>query len=210
MANKPPFRRRNYFINKKFQTDFSIKFLVVIVIEAIMALGLFLYLSKGTLTTGYIGSELKISRTYDFFLPMLLVSNIIIVGVTGIIGIAVLIFMSHRIAGPMFRFEKVLDEISKGDLTYKFKLRQGDQFKELEERINQLTNTLDGKAWDLQSRITEISKLFSGLQIPAAGHTDKDDKDLERLLQDISKKLTELQEAANYFKTSQDQQSRKP
>ncbi|MDO9289237.1 MAG: hypothetical protein Q7T83_10645, partial [Thermodesulfovibrionales bacterium] len=99
MANKPPFRRRNYFINKKFQTNFSIKFLVVIVIEAIMALGLFLYLSKGTLTTGYIGSELKISRTYDFFLPMLLLSNIVIVGVTGIIGIAVLIFMSHRIAG---------------------------------------------------------------------------------------------------------------
>ncbi|MEK6582208.1 MAG: methyl-accepting chemotaxis protein [Nitrospirota bacterium] len=208
MANKPPFRRRNYFINKKFQTDFSIKFLVVIVIEAIMALGLFLYLSKGTLTTGYIGSELKISRTYDFFLPMLLLSNIIIVGVTGIIGIAVLIFMSHRIAGPMFRFEKVLDEISKGDLTYKFKLRQGDQFKELEKRINELTGTLDSKAGNLKSGLTEISKMLSRLQTLASAHST--DKDFERLLQDISKKLIELQEAANYFKTSQDQQSRKP
>ena len=208
MANKPPFRRRNYFINKKFQTDFSIKFLVVIVIEAIMALGLFLYLSKGTLTTGYIGSELKISRTYDFFLPMLLLSNIIIVGVTGIIGIAVLIFMSHRIAGPMFRFEKVLDEISKGDLTYKFKLREGDQFKELEKRINELTGTLDSKAGNLKSGLTEISKMLSRLQTLASAHST--DKDFERLLQDISKKLIELQEAANYFKTSQDQQSRKP
>ena len=208
MANKPPFRRRNYFINKKFQTNFSIKFLVVIVIEAIMALGLFLYLSKGTLTTGYIGSELKISRTYDFFLPMLLLSNIIIVGVTGIIGIAVLIFMSHRIAGPMFRFEKVLDEISKGDLTYKFKLREGDQFKELEKRINELTGTLDSKAGNLKSGLTEISKMLSRLQTLAAAHST--DKDFERLLQDISKKLIELQEAANYFKTSQDQQSRKP
>ena len=209
MENRPPFRRRNYFINKKFQTDFSIKFLVIIVIEAVLAVGLFLYLSKGTLTTGYIGSELKITRTYDFFLPMLLLSNIIIVGVTGIIGIVVLVFMSHRIAGPMFRFERVLDGINKGELTHRFKLREGDQFKELEERINQLTDTLDGKAGDLQSRITEISKLFSGLQIPAApaGHADKD---FERLLQDISKKLTELQEAANYFKTSQNQQPRKP
>ncbi|MEK7331739.1 MAG: methyl-accepting chemotaxis protein, partial [Nitrospirota bacterium] len=202
MANKPPFRRRNYFINKKFQTDFSIKFLVIIVIEAIMAVGLFLYLSKGTLTTGYIGSELKISRTYDFFLPMLLLSNIIIVGVTGIIGIAVLIFMSHRIAGPMFRFEKVLDEISKGDLTYKFKLREGDQFKELEKRINELTGTLDSKAGNLKSGLTEISKMLSRLQTLASAHST--DKDFERLLQDISKKITELQEAANYFKTSQD------
>lgn len=208
MANKPPFRRRNYFINKKFQTDFSIKFLVIIVIEAIMALGLFLYLSKGTLTTGYIGSELKISRTYDFFLPMLLLSNIIIVGITGIIGIAVLIFMSHRIAGPMFRFEKVLDEISKGDLTYKFKLRQGDQFKELEKRINELTDMLDSKAGNLKSGVAEISKMLSRLQTMASAHST--DKDFSRLLQDISKKLIELQEAANYFKTSQDQQHRKP
>lgn len=208
MANKPPFRRRNYFINKKFQTDFSIKFLVIIVIEAIMAVGLFLYLSKGTLTTGYIGSELKISRTYDFFLPMLLLSNIIIVGVTGIIGIAVLIFMSHRIAGPMFRFEKVLDEISKGDLTYKFKLRQGDQFKELEKRINELTDILDSKAGNLKSGVTEISKMLSRLQTLASAHST--DNDVERLLQDISQKITELQEAANYFKTSQDQQIGKP
>ena len=208
MADKPPFRRRNYFINKKFQTGFSIKFLVIIVIEAIMAVGLFLYLSKGTLTTGYIGSELKISRTYDFFLPMLLLSNIIIVGVTGIIGIAVLIFMSHRIAGPMFRFEKVLDEISKGDLTYKFKLRQGDQFKELEKRINELTDILDSKAGNLKSGVTEISKMLSRLKTLASAHST--DKDFERLLQDISKKITELQEAANYFKTSQDQQIGKP
>jgi len=209
MDNRPSFRRRNYFINKKFQTNFSIKFLVVIVIEALMAAGLFLYLSKGTLTTGFVGSELRVARTYDFFLPTLLLSSVIIVAVTGIIGIAVLIFMSHRIAGPIFRFEKALSEINKGDLTHRFKLRSADQFKTLEERINQLSNTLDSKAVDLQSRITEISKLFSGLQISAAS-AEHEDKDFERLLQDISKKLTELQEAANYFKTSQNQQPRKP
>jgi len=209
VKNRPQFTgiRRNYFINKKFQTDFSIRFFIIIVLEAIMAIRLFLYLSKGTLTTGYIGSELKISRTYEFFLPMLLLSNIII-GVTGIIGIVVLIFMSHKIAGPMFRFEKVLDEISKGDLTHKFKLRQGDQFTELEKRINELTDAMDISVGNLKSRVTEISKLFSQLQTLASAHST--DKDFERLLQDISKKHLELQEAANYFKTSEDQQIRKP
>jgi len=139
---------------------------------------------------------------------MLLLSNIIIIGVTGIIGIVVLIFMSHKIAGPMFRFEKVLDEISKGDLTHKFKLRQGDQFTELEKRINELTDAMDISVGNLKSRVTEISKLFSQLQTLASAHST--DKDFERLLQDISKKHLELQEAANYFKTSEDQQIRKP
>src|SRR3990172_8935037 len=127
MGNRLPFRRRNYFIKKKFQVDFSVKFLIIILIEAFLAAGLFLYLSKGTLTTGYFGSELKIARTYDFFLPTLLFSNLIIVGITGIIGIVALILLSHRLAGPLYRFEKVLNDISKGDLTRRFKLREKDE-----------------------------------------------------------------------------------
>src|SRR3989304_4387619 len=89
MGNRLPFRRRNYFIKKKFQVNFTVKFLIIILIEAFLAAGLFLYLSKGTLTTGYLGSELRIARTYDFFLPMLLLSNLIIVGISAVIGIAV-------------------------------------------------------------------------------------------------------------------------
>lgn len=209
MENRPPFRRRNYFIKKKFQTNFSIKFFAIIVIEAILAIGLFFFLSKGTLTTGYIGSELKITRTYDFFLPTLLLANLVIVGVTGIIGIVVLIFMSHRIAGPMFRFEKALGEISKGDLTHRFKLRQGDQFEELEKRINELTNTLDINIGNLKSGASEITEQLLRLKTLAASGNPSDE-DIERLLHDISKKLLELQEAANYFKTSKDQQIRTP
>jgi methyl-accepting chemotaxis protein len=209
MDSKLLFRRRNYFIKKKFQTNFSIKFFVIIVIEAVLAVGLFLFLSKGTLTTGYIGSELKITRTYDFFLPTLLLANLVIVGVTGIIGIIVLIFLSHRLAGPLHSFEKALGEIGKGDLTRRFKLRQADEFKELADRINELTNTLDINVGDIKSGINEFSEQFLRLKtLAASGYSS--DKDIECLVQDISEKLSALQEAANYFKTSKDQQIRKP
>lgn len=207
MKNRPPFKRRNYFINKKFQIDFSIKFLIIIVVEAILAIGLFLCLSKGTLTTGYIGSELKIASTYDFFLPMLLFSNLIVVGVTGISGIVVLIFMSHRIAGPLYHFQKVLNETGKGDLTHRFTLRQTDQFHELADRINELIAGLDRKVGDIKSQSMGISNLLSEIQIVLAAHPSVN-KESEPLLHELSKKLLELQEAANYFKTSQAQQDK--
>lgn len=201
MKNKPPFRRRNYFIKKKFQLDFSIKFLLIIVIEAVLAVGLFLYLSKGTLTTGYHGLELKIARTYDFFLPMLLLSNLIIVGITAIIGIAVLVFLSHRLAGPLYRFEKVLMDINKGDLTQRFILRETDQFVELQNKINELANTMDRNMGNMKSGIVEISKLSSELKAAAASNPSVN-KEIESLLQKISEKLLKLEEASNYFKTS--------
>ena len=201
MGNRLPFRRRNYFIKKKFQVNFTVKFLIIILIEAFLAAGLFLYMSKGTLTTGYLGSELRIARTYDFFLPMLLLSNLIIVGISAVIGIAVLIFLSHRIAGPLYRFENILNSIKKGDLTQRFKLRENDQFVELANSINEHTDTLDKNMGHLKAGVMEFSQLTSKMQTAMASDPSAN-KELERLLQEMSKKLQELEGAANYFKTS--------
>ena len=201
MGNRLPFRRRNYFIKKKFQVNFTVKFLIIILIEAFLAAGLFLYMSKGTLTTGYLGSELRIARTYDFFLPMLLLSNLIIVGISAVIGIAVLIFLSHRIAGPLYRFENILNSIKKGDLTQRFKLRENDQFAELANSINEHTDTLDKNMGHLKAGVMEFSQLASKMQTALASDPSAN-KELERLLQEMSKKLQELEGAANYFKTS--------
>ena len=201
MGNRLPFRRRNYFIKKKFQVDFSVKFLIIILIEAFLAAGLFLYLSKGTLTTGYSGSELRIARTYDFFLPMLLLSNLIIVGISAVIGIGVLIFLSHRLAGPLYRFENILDTIKKGDLTQRFKLREKDEFAELANSINEHTDTLDKNMGHLKAGVMEFSQLISKMQTALTSNPSAN-KELERLLQEMSKKLQELEGAANYFKTS--------
>jgi len=201
MGNRLPFRRRNYFIKKKFQVNFTVKFLIIILIEAFLAAGLFLYMSKGTLTTGYLGSELRIARTYDFFLPMLLLSNLIIVGISAVIGIAVLIFLSHRIAGPLYRFENILNSIKKGDLTQRFKLRENDQFAELANSINEHTDTLDKNMGHLKAGVMEFSQLASKMQTALASDPSAN-KELERLLQEMSKKLQALEGAANYFKTS--------
>ena len=162
--SRPIFRRRNYFINRDFQVRFTIKFLIVIVIEAILAIGLFLYLSRGTLTTGFIGSDFRIARTSEFFLPTLLVSNLIIIGITAIIGIAVMVYMSHRIAGPLYRFEKILTDIGRGDLTQRFKLRDNDQLSELSESITELTTTMDKRISDIKLRAHDLAGLLQEIQ----------------------------------------------
>lgn len=200
MNSRPPFRRRNYFIKKRFQLDFSAKFLIIIVLEAALAAGLFLYLSKGTLTAGYAGAELKVARTYDFFLPLLLLSNLIIVAITAAIGIIVFIFLSHRLAGPLYRFEKVLSDLGKGDLTQRFKLREKDEFIELEKGINALSAVMDKNIGEVKSGIAELAKTVSEIKAAAANPSAR--QQVEKLLQEASDKLKKLEESANYFKTS--------
>lgn len=206
MNEKPIFRRRNYFIKKKFQIDFSIKFLILIVLEAVLAIELFIYLSKGTLTTSYLGSDLKIAKTSEFFLPTLLLSNLVILGVTGIVGIVVMIFISHKIAGPLYRFEQTLADISNGNLTHRFNLRQDDQLIQLAESINKFTAGMDKMAGDMKYNAHEILKLFSELQSKMSSNNQLSNKELENQLLEASKKVQELKEAIDYFKTSRDKE----
>lgn len=206
MNEKPLFRRRNYFIKKKFQIDFSIKFLILIVIEAILAIGLFIYLAKGTLTTSYLGSELKIAKTSEFFLPTLLLSNLVILGVTGIVGIIVMIFISHKIAGPLYRFEQTLADIGNGNLTHRFRLRQDDQLIQLAASINKFTEGMDKMAGDMKYNTYEISRFISELQSKLASDNQLSNEELENHLQEVSKKLIELMETVNHFKTSRDKE----
>ena len=110
-------RRTNYFIKKGFQFNFAAKFILLILLEAGLIAVLFMQVSGNTITTGYYDSILTIDRTPKFFLtPLLLIVLITAVGI-GLSGMIVFILLSHRIAGPLYRFEKDLGDVSYGDLT---------------------------------------------------------------------------------------------
>lgn len=203
MNNKPTFRRRHYYIDKKFQSVFAVKFLVIVAAAAMAFLALFLYNSQGTITAGYTGSEVKLLQTGAFFLPTLLLSTSVIIIVSGAVGLIVMILFSHRIAGPLFRFEKILGELYNGDLTLRFTLRDKDQFKELAERINGLSETMDQKIGHIKTQAAEISRLNTELHMLAASHPAHRDENELLLLEEITQRLLELQDAAKHFTTSQ-------
>lgn len=60
-----------------------------------------------------------------------------------IFAIAILsIFVSHKIAGPVYRLEETSKLIASGDLTHQIQLRQGDELQDLQEAFNQMSESL--------------------------------------------------------------------
>jgi len=202
MSEKHSYARRHYFINRKFQLEFSVRFLLIIAVTAIAVLLLFFYNSRGTLTAGYTGSEVKLLQTSAYFLPSLLLSTIGIIIFACLAGIVAMILISHRLAGPLFRFQKSLDELSAGDLTLRFNLRDKDQFKELADRINTLAATMEGKIDSVKTGAAEIARLVANLQSLSAAHPALA-AEMDLLVKEMNEKLSELQDAAGYSKTSQ-------
>lgn len=69
-----------------------------------------------------------------------------LVAKTSIIGLAVVfglsLFFSYFVAGPIYRFEKMLEDMRNGDISGYVKLRKHDEFKEVADLFNQMLASL--------------------------------------------------------------------
>lgn len=51
--------------------------------------------------------------------------------------------ISHRMAGPIFKFENSCSKVADGDLTHRVYLRQGDQLTDLQDHFNNMTGSVN-------------------------------------------------------------------
>ncbi|OGR42311.1 MAG: hypothetical protein A2X35_00995 [Elusimicrobia bacterium GWA2_61_42] len=51
--------------------------------------------------------------------------------------------VSHRMAGPIFKFEKSCATVAEGDLAHRVYLRKGDQLTELQDQFNNMAGALN-------------------------------------------------------------------
>jgi len=184
-------RRRNYFIKKKFQTDFSSRFILLLLLESFLIGGLFMHISGDTITTGYLDSVLRVEKTSSFFfIPFLLITLIVVVGIA-IAGMAVFTLLSHRIAGPLYRFEKVLKQIGGGDLTASINLRKTDQLIEFKEALNTFIDSLDKRMGSIKNGLIEVQELL----------TKTDDPEV---ISKLNKTINVIKDELSHFKVTSD------
>ena len=161
-----PQKRRRYFINKEFQLKFIVRFCLLILIGVIISTGLLFLFTHGTLTSSFRDSRLVIESTASAIAPAVIYTNLITLGLISLAALAVTLIVSHKIAGPVYRFEKEMREIGGGDLTKKVKLREKDQLKGMVESLNNMIASLKGKVLAIQSDVGDLITLASKENAP--------------------------------------------
>lgn len=162
------YKRRQYFINKRFQIRFIIKFTLVFVLGAVLSVLITMYTTQGTLTSSFEGAKLVIEKTSFAIMPSVIITNIITTTIVGVIALVVTLLVSHKIAGPMFRFEKDLEDIAAGNLRKKIHIRNGDQFASVAGNLNGMVNDLHTKISEVQEELHLLSKAASEHDLPKA------------------------------------------
>ena len=167
MSERPKFsRRRQYFVKKEYQLKFILKFCLVILAGSIVSTSLLFLFSGGTLTSSFEHSRLVVKNTANAILPVVILTNSITLIIVSLVAIAVVLFISHKIAGPLFHFEKELKDIGQGNLTKTIKLRERDQLTTLAESLNLMTAGLRERVLSVQIELEQLLAVASKQDVP--------------------------------------------
>ena len=134
--------RRKLWVNPNFQTRY-ISTLIAMGFSFVTISGVFFYTYlKVTIDALVIGASPEVEQR--FLSPFFITFSVIAAGFVLILVIVGRI-LSHRMAGPLYAFEKFLDDLLNGK-SRDLKLRAGDDFQHLEELSIRLRKKFDAQS----------------------------------------------------------------
>ena len=122
---------------------------------------------------------------------MLLVKMILFLGIVFLISL----FVTHRFAGPIYRFERSAQTVASGDLTHRVSLRTGDELLELQDEFNRMVSNLQSKVQKDRALIAHLSS-----RLGAALKNLPDEDGSGKLREDLKSLRAELDHITAGFK----------
>lgn len=166
MAEKQSIRRRQLYVKKEFQFRFILKFCLILLAGVLISTVLLFYFSQDTLTSTFSHSRLVIRSTAEAMLPAIITTNLISLALILLATIIVTLYISHKIAGPIFRLENELRRIGQGDLSTIVALRNKDQMLAFAQRVNEMTAGLNQRVAEIQRQTESIAEAASQPGVP--------------------------------------------
>lgn len=192
-------KRRNYFIEKKFQTKYVL--LTMLMLLTYTFLFVVIIFAPYMLTLYF---DYPLAEKADAARVILLLHGTIWPWIGGVILFfgAISIFVSHKIAGPLFRLKKSLTQITQGDLNVAVKLRRWDDLKDLADHVNTLTEELRTFVTTLKNDYALLSDYILDLEreIEAKVLNEESGREIIRKVQESRKNI---EEALKKFNISQ-------
>ena len=140
MAQPNTLKRRTIFIKKKLQLRYM-ALICLSVLCGLLIMGTELILTVNDLFDAY---PILMQPLYDSFVPM--VTHFFCkIAVYILFVVLISAIVSHKMAGPIYRFEQTCKAIAKGDFSQRVHLRQGDQFTELQDDFNKMMDRVEAE-----------------------------------------------------------------
>jgi methyl-accepting chemotaxis protein len=137
------YKRKIYIINKDLQLKylFTITSMIFISVAAVSFVTFYVIWDNVIREFFFIPEAAK--KLGDIFVRTTEIAagcTAVILAIFGVAGI----FLSHRVAGPLYRVERVAEEISKGNLDIKVQFRKSDELRTMADSLNKMISGIRG------------------------------------------------------------------
>ena len=192
------YKRRKYFINKEFQGRYILNYFLLAMIGSILFVGVFSFFSSNTLSIVYDNYHLQLGVTPGILLKKILSTQWLVIILGGGVVVIATLFLTHRIAGPFYRFETTLEQMMSGDLSGKIVLRKKDEGKELAQKINTFNYLLADKLSVIESFNAGVA--VSALKLKKVlEESGRDESESTELLEEILASQKNIQAMINDY-----------
>lgn len=186
-------KRRQYIVDKKFQFKYLFYILTMMVSTVIIVSFtiFFVIWEKLIKELFYIPDAAKrLSNIFISTSEILILPIVILLVIFSIIAI----LFSHKIAGPIYRVEKIAEELKNGNLNINVRFRKGDELHHLADALN---NMISG----IKSLISTDKKIIDSL-IVVVTKLQNDIKKSKGLKRDVKFTIKKLNIIVNKLKKS--------
>lgn len=159
-----PYRRRNYFTKKGFQSRFMLRFIAASVLANVITVIVFIELA-GKKIDGLLYSM----RLPNVGTGALLSSEAFSASIVAVVSVSILFLwvargMYDKISGPLHQIRGDMQTIGNGDLGRRVTLRDIDEFKDFAGEINAMVETLDQRFSGMKVRADELARASKTLR----------------------------------------------
>ncbi len=150
---RPPFRRRQFMVDNPFQYRLLATLMTVWLGNSLFFSVVLYFFYQGHLQRFYL-LTLRPGMEPNLSLPMLFVVSMVFFYVFGLIVLGIVgVYMSHQIAGPLYRTKKSMDRVRRGDFAFRLQFRHGDFLRDHAGVFNAM---LDGLVRQQEGDIAEL------------------------------------------------------
>lgn len=189
-------KRKIYFINKDLQGKFIFNYFILLTLGSILFVGIFSFFSSNTLSIVYENYHLHLGTTPGILFKKILSTQWLFIVIGGVLICFITLRLTHRIAGPFYRFERALDEMIGGDISRTVVLREKDAGKDLAEKINAFNSRLSENLFFIEELNSKIA--ISSRQIE--NELGEDDREkFAQLLETIRESQKNIEVTVNEY-----------
>ncbi len=129
----------------------------MILLSGLCSALLIFWITGGDLQAQSQSAHANIVNAWDRLGLSILIGNVVSIVIAGSISMFMVLYATHKIVGPLYRFKKICEEVGSGNLDTHLSLREKDQLQELGLAFSDMVHKLRTKKTQHLDLLTQIN-----------------------------------------------------